>query len=151
MKSKRAQPLKRASVQEERLRGLIEEIRREQAALLSEIREGFRTLGLVLAQEGYAVPASLCEKLYAAIYRIVGAVPFTATRLLEEAKESTSDALSLREALAAVLPMDSVTSNKLTRFLTWEAIPEAGAWCKCVSRHRSGEGRLFQVYRRDEK
>jgi hypothetical protein len=93
----------------------------------------------------------LCQALYEAIYQIVGAVPFTALRIIEESTESTSDALSLREALATVLPKDGMTHTKLTRFLKWDAIPEAGPWRLRVSRERTGEGRLFQVFRHDEK
>lgn len=156
---KRTKPLKRASVVDEQLRALIEEIRREQAALvdlkcsvLPEIREGFRIMRLeMLAHETPAAPVELCAKLYAAIYRITGAAPFAALRIIEESMESTADALSLREALAAVLPKDGRTHTKLTRFLRWDAVPQAGPWRLRVSRERTGEGRLFQVFRHDEK
>jgi hypothetical protein len=156
---KRTRPLKRASVVDEQLRALVEEIRREQAALvdlkcsvLPTIREGFRILRLeMLAHERPALPVELCAKLYAAIYRIVGAVPFTALRIIEESTESTVDAVSLREALATVLPKDGMTHTKLTRFLKWDASPEAGPWRCRVSHDRSGNGRMFQVFRHDEK
>lgn len=153
---KRTQPLKRASSVDEQLRTLIEEIRHEQATLkctvLHEIREGFRILRLeMLDHDRPALPVELCTKLYAAIYQIVGAVPFTALRLIEESTESTVDAGCLRKALATVLPKDGMTHTKLTRFLKGNAIPEAGPWRLCVSRERTGEGRMFQVFRRDEK
>lgn len=144
--------VKRASFLDEPFHALREELRLEHAALLSEIREEFSALRLeMLAQEGYAVPVGLCLKLYEAIYRVVGEVPFTALRIIEESTLATVDAVQLREALATVLPKDGMTHNKLTRFLKWDANPEAGPWRLCVHRDRTGEGRMFRVYRHDEK
>lgn len=153
---KRVQPLKRASVVDEQLRTLIKEIRREQATLkctvLHEIREGFRSLRLEMRDHGRpALPVELCAKLYAAIYQIVGAVPFTATRLLEELTEATVDADRLREALASVLSKDNMTPNKVTRFLKWDTLEVAGPWRRYVHPQKSCDGQRFRVCRYDEK
>ncbi len=155
---KRTQPLKRASIVDEQLQALIAEMQSQRATVeevkdsLAELLEGVRLLNLKTQDhEKVGMPVGLCEDLYAAIYGIIGAVPFTATRLLEELKESTVDAERLREALACVLSKENMTPNKVARFLIWETFDVAGPWRRYVYPRKHFDGQRFRVWRHDEK
>lgn len=159
---KRTKPLKRASVVDEQLRVLIEEIRREQAALvdlkcsvLPEIREGFRILRIeALAHPNPVVPVALCEALYEAITKVASTAPFTAAFIVEESKGLTADAKELRQAIDAVLPgpIEDVDTRKLSIFLLNDAARVAGRWRLDLVKYHTNKGSIFRVYRAsDEK
>ncbi len=135
-------------IDETQLQALIEKLR---PAIKQEIRDSFYILRLeTLAYPKPVVPIKLCEELYAVIVQVARTAPFTSARLVEEAKESTVDAMRLREALRAVLSWP-VTTRKLTSFLSDKAARVAGPWRLEIVNLHANDGRLFRVYPGDEK